>query len=58
MSIRLKVIMPKWWTGGAVVYGWTDAIDTYCCDTRPAWFVDVPEYEYQGYFQVSDLAKA
>ena len=52
----IKVKMPKWWTDvNHDVYGYTDAVDTYCCDLQAAWFVEVPEFEYSGYFQAKDL---
>jgi len=57
-DIKVKVILPSWWTNGVTIYGWTDAVDTYCCELRPSWFVEVPEYDYSGYFFARDLARA
>ena len=53
----INVIMPEWWTDGKRVIGHTDGIATYCCSLTPAYFVNVPEYDYSGYFQVSDLTE-
>ena len=51
-----KVELPKWWTEvDYPVYGYTDGVDTYCCCTTPSWFVEVPEFEYEGYFNKKDL---
>lgn len=52
----LKIVkLPLWWTEGKLVYGTTDAITTYCCSSEPSYYVSVPEYEYEGYFKISDL---
>jgi len=51
-----RVVMPSWWTGERQpVHGYTDAVDTYCYCTVPAWYVHVPKYDYWGYFNVKDL---
>ena len=51
-----KVLIPKWWAeSDKDIIGYTDCEDTYCCCTTPSWFVEVPEYEYAGYFNVRDL---
>lgn len=51
-----KVILPTWWAETKkTVVGYTDGKTTYCCSAEPTWFVDVPEFEYSGYFNVSDL---
>lgn len=50
-----KVKLPYWWTEGEEVIGYTDKVDTYCCCTVRAWFVTVPAYDYEGYFNVRDL---
>ena len=55
MPKQVKVQMPLWWTDGKEVYGYTDGVDTFCCCTTAAWFVEVPEFDYSGYFNVSDL---
>ncbi len=52
----MKVLMPKFWTEiNEPVIGYTDGVDTYCCCLTPAWFVEVPEFEYSGYFNIKDL---
>ena len=56
--MKIKVIMPKWWTNGELIFGWTDAVDTEYRGLQSAWFVEVPEYGYSGYFQARDLARA
>ena len=53
--MKIKVIMPKWWTDGELVFGWTDAVDT---KYSGFWFVDVPELGCSGYFLARDLARA
>ena len=52
-----KVELPQWWTGykRKRVFGFTDAVDTYCCELTASWFVTVPHFEYEGYFHVKDL---
>jgi hypothetical protein len=53
---KFKVKMPKWWTESKKdVIGYTDKIDTYCCCLTPSWFVEVPEFDYSGYFNIKDL---
>ena len=51
------VLTPEWWDTeeGKWYLGKTDAVDTYCCCTVPAWFVRIPQIDYEGYFNVSDL---
>lgn len=51
-----KVILPAWWTEQQTeVIGYTDALTTYCCSAEPCYYVEVPEFNYEGYFKVSDL---
>jgi len=50
-----KVLMPEWWSEGKRLIGYTDAKDTYCCETRPSWYVWVPAADYDGYFSKGDL---
>lgn len=50
-----KVLMPLWWTDGLEVIGFTDNVLTYACELRPSVFVEVPDYEYSGYFHQKDL---
>jgi len=53
---KFKVIMPKWWTETEKkVIGYTDKVDTYCCELLPSWFVEVPKFNYEGYFYKEDL---
>ena len=48
--------MPNWWTETTdPVVGYTDALDTYACSSKCVWYVEVPELDYEGYFNVSDL---
>lgn len=52
----MKVLMPKWWTEVEYdVIGITDGVRTFCCSATPCYYVEVPEFEYEGYFKVSDL---
>lgn len=50
----IKVLMPKWWNK-RLVYGYTDGVPTYCCELYPSVFVDVPYFDYSGYFREKDL---
>lgn len=52
---NIKVLMPKWWTEGKKVFGYTDGVDTCACELMVSWFVRVPEYGYDGYFHKKDL---
>ena len=55
-SAVVKVLMPRWWTRTHNdVVGYTDNVDTHCCDITPAVFVWVPEFDYSGYFHKKDL---
>lgn len=59
LSIK-KVKMPRWWTeqdpdDTSYIVGYTDGIDTYCASAIPSWFVHVPAYDYEGYFDKQDL---
>lgn len=57
------VKLPTWWLDDASAcsnrsldaYGLTDGLITYCCSAEPCYYVEVPEFEYEGYFKVSDL---
>jgi hypothetical protein len=52
----ITVLMPDWWTDvDYPVLGFTDDKETYCCEMRPAIFVWVPEFDYDGYFYKKDL---
>jgi hypothetical protein len=52
----VKVIMPDWWSNpDKNIVGYTDDKETYCCELRPAVFVWVPDYDYDGYFYKKDL---
>lgn len=52
----IRVLTPAWWGDqGEQHVGWTDGTDTYCCSSIPCWFVEVPDFEYWGYFHKSDL---
>ncbi len=52
----IKVQLPQWWTEtDKPVFGLTDGVTTYCCSSEPCFYVDVPEFEYQGYFGIRDL---
>lgn len=51
----LTVFTPSWWDDGEQHIGLTDGMDTYCCSAVPCWWVEVPEFEYWGYFQKKDL---
>ncbi len=53
--IKQTVVLPKWWNDGELAIGYTNMIDTYCCENVPCWYVIVPDYEYEGYFKKSDL---
>lgn len=55
VMIMTKVLLPKWWADGEDIIGLTDCIDEYCCCSTPAWFVEVPTFEYEGYFSKYDL---
>jgi len=37
------------------VIGYTDNVETYCCEMTPSIFVWVPEFDYDGYFHKKDL---
>jgi len=50
-----KVIMPMWWSEKENVIGYTDNVETYCCEMTPSIFVWVPEFDYDGYFHKKDL---
>lgn len=60
---RLIVKMPDWWVNDSsacsnpseTILGLTDGVVTYCCSSEPCYYVEVPEFEYEGYFKVSDL---
>jgi hypothetical protein len=61
MKTKLKVELPLWWvkedepnrTKPAV--GYTNGVTTYACSAEACYFVEVPEFEYEGYFKISDL---
>ena len=48
----IPVELPEWWfeEGEEIAEGYTDGWRTYVCSTSPAYFVIVPEYDYEGYF--------
>ena len=50
-----KVYTPKWWDNGKRHIGYTDGVDTFCCEMQPSWFVKVPAMDYTGYFLKKDL---
>ena len=52
---KYRVQLPLWFTEGEVVFGFTDKVNTCCCSAEICWFVEVPEYNYSGYFKVKDL---
>ena len=52
---KYKVKLPLWWSDGKEITGYTDKVDTYCCCLCPSWFVEVIEFDYQGYFNSKDL---
>jgi hypothetical protein len=52
----IRVEMPSWWTEvPEVVYGYTNGLVTYACSSEPVYYVEVPEFEYEGYFSVREL---
>lgn len=63
----LKVRLPSWWTEvDFAVFGYTDALDTFCCSAIAAWWVvvggpfqpqseEIFDFEYEGYFAKHDL---
>lgn len=52
----IEVIMPNWWTECAEeIVGYTDGVITFCCSSTPTYFVEVPEFNWSGYINASDL---
>ncbi len=54
MAKQIRVLTPAWWDKKQHI-GFTDGVDTYCCETQPSWFVRVPSVGYEGYFLKRDL---
>ena len=54
----ITVLMPDWWTDvDYPVLGFTDDMETYCCEMTPSIFVWVPQFDYSGYFHKKDLCE-
>jgi hypothetical protein len=43
------------WSPGVEYVGYSDGVDTHCCEATPSWFVEIPEVNYSGYFHKNDL---
>lgn len=60
---KLTVKLPDWWVSeesscsnpSEIVLGFTDGTVEYLCSQTACYYVEVPEYEYNGYFKVKDL---
>jgi hypothetical protein len=35
--------------------GYSDLVTTYCCSSKPCYYVVFPELEYEGYFGKNDI---
>lgn len=52
----IKVKLPKWWTeSDEDIFGFTNGETTYCASCTPCFYVECPTFDYEGYFEVSDL---
>lgn len=65
MKRKITVKMPDWFVKDSSAcsnpseecYGFTDGIVICVCGVGFCYYVEVPEFEYEGYFKISDLKK-